>query len=398
MQTVVDLGVAILDRVARHEVERALLEAKISADMLEFADLRRLESEWTPDLKVRRMETEFAAEELGAVLRQPGQAVRVRLFEARRVRGLLPATWLAHLRGEIDGWRVKLISSTAGNLVEPGSLIKLDAEVVAYASGHTATQTKAWLRRFVAKVEADHQHERTRRGLADRSVWVDHQDDGFSWLHAMLTTADAVRVDESLTHQAKLLPSDSRTIDHKRADLLADLLLGRDGSGTGGTQTHRAGAVIAITIPAISLAGVTDEPGVSFDGQFALPANLIRDLAAEPGTLFHRVITDPLGHILDVTELGRFPSAKLRIAVQARDGTCQVATCSRPATDCDLDHEEPHPRGPTSGDNLQPLCRKHHRMKTHLDTDPTTLSMRRPRPSRLEHETATWIVNHEYAA
>jgi hypothetical protein len=318
------------------------------------------------------------------------------LAELRRVRGLLPDTWSAHLRGEIDAWKTRLIASTAGNLCQPGSVTELDAKAVAYASTHTATQTKSWLRRFVARTEPDQLQTRARRALGDRQVWVDHQDDGVSWLHALLPTADGVRIDDALTHQAKLLPADHRTLDNKRADLLADILLGRD--ETGGTGGVRGGAVIAITVPVTTLAGVTDAPGESFDGQFALPADLVRDLAAEPGTLFHRVLTDPLGHILDVTELGRFPSAKLRIAVQARDGTCRVPTCSRSATECDLDHEEPHPRGPTSGDNLRPLCRRHHRMKTRLDADPSDLSMRRPMRSRLEADLASWLVSQEYAA
>jgi hypothetical protein len=204
-----------------------------------------------------------------------------------------------------------------------------------------------------------------------------------------MATTDAVRIDGSLTNQAKRLPADHRTLDNKRADLLSDLLLGRDDTGK-----VRAGAIIAVTVPVTTLAGLTDEPGESFDGQYALPADLVRDLAREPGTLFYRLFTDPLGRILDVTELGRFPSAKLRIAVQARDGTCQVPTCSRPATECDLDHEQPHPRGPTSADNLRPLCRKHHRMKTLLDTDPTTLAMRQPRPSRLELHFSRWLDLH----
>src|SRR3954452_17173096 len=112
METVLDPGVAILERIARKEVERARLEAEIAADMLEFEDLRRRESEWTDDQKLRRLEMSFAAEELGAVLKQPGQAVQHRLAEVRRVRGRLPQVWSAHLRGEIDGWKVRLIAST----------------------------------------------------------------------------------------------------------------------------------------------------------------------------------------------------------------------------------------------------------------------------------------------
>lgn len=392
MQSVLDPAQVELDELAALEAERARIEAKIAAKMLAFEDRRRVESEWTDDLELRRIELSFAADELGAVLRQPAQTVQNRLAETRRVRGLLPHTWLAHLRGELDGWRIRLISSTALHLRQPDSLVELDTKVAAYAADHTAAQTKAWLRRFVARVEPDCQQTRTRRALSDRRVWVDHDDDGVSWLHALMPTVDAVRIEQALTHQAKQLPSDHRTLDHKRADLLADLLLGRDGTGK-----IRAGAIIAVTVPVTTLAGMSDAPGESFDGQFALPADLVRDLAREPGTLFHRIITDPLGKILDVSELGRFPSRKLRIAINARDGTCRVATCSRPAMECDLDHEQPHPRGPTSGDNLRSLCRSHHRIKTHLDADVVALSMER-KPTRMEHDFAHWIVNHEFSA
>lgn len=391
MEATLDAGTVILDRIARREVKRARLEAETTADMLEFADLRRREAEWTDNPVIRRLEVSFAADELGAVLKQPTQTVQCRLAEARRVRGLLPLTWMAHLRGDIDAWRVRLIASTAGTLCEPESLLKLDEKVAGYASNHTASQIKAWLRRFVARVEADRHTERTKRELSQRVVWVDH-DDGVSWLHAMIPTADAVRIDAALTHRAKLLPSDDRTLDHKRADVLADLLVGRDGTGT-----TRAGAIIAVTIPIASLASITDEPGISFDGEFTLPAELVRELAAESGTVFHRLMTDPEGRILDVTEIGRFPSPRLRIAVQARDGTCRVPACSRPAAECDLDHEEAHPRGPTSGTNLQALCRRHHRMKTYLDINIGGLAMRST-PSHAEHDFATWQVNLAYAA
>ncbi|MDX6278093.1 MAG: hypothetical protein QOJ72_2221, partial [Nocardioidaceae bacterium] len=161
-----------------------------------------------------------------------------------------------------------------------------------------------------------------------------------------------------------------RTFDAICADVFVDqMLTTADGSRAGG-------AVIGITIPATTLAGLDEQPGVSFDGQFTLPADLVRDLAQEPGTLFHRIITDPLGHILDITELGRFPSAKLRIAVQIKDGTCRFPTCSRPAQACDLDHQLHHPRGPTTGTNLAPLCRRHHEMKTSGILDPYTATIR----------------------
>ena len=39
--------------------------------------------------------------------------------------------------------------------------------------------------------------------------------------------------------------------------------------------------------------------------------------------------------------------------------------CRRPADACDLDHAKPWPEGATTMENLGPLCRRHHVMKTH---------------------------------
>jgi len=60
---------------------------------------------------------------------------------------------------------------------------------------------------------------------------------------------------------------------------------------------------------------------------------------------------------------------RIREAVILRDHHCVFPNCTRPARSCDLDHITPYdpggPPGQTSTDNLAPLCRRHHRAKTH---------------------------------
>jgi hypothetical protein len=49
-----------------------------------------------------------------------------------------------------------------------------------------------------------------------------------------------------------------------------------------------------------------------------------------------------------------------------RDHTCVFPWCTRNAAACDLDHITPYADGgTTSTDNIAPLCRRHHRLKTH---------------------------------
>ena len=43
--------------------------------------------------------------------------------------------------------------------------------------------------------------------------------------------------------------------------------------------------------------------------------------------------------------------------------------CRRRAVNCDLDHTIAWPTGSTEASNLGPLCRRHHRLKTHFGFD-----------------------------
>ncbi|MEJ7636217.1 DUF222 domain-containing protein [Aeromicrobium sp.] len=390
METVVDPGNVLLAEIAELEVQRARVEAQVAAKMLLLQDLRRAGSQRHVDPRRRDLEAGFAADELGVVLHLPTKTVQDRLAQSRRVRNLLPRTWESFVAGEVDAYRIGLVAAAAAKLGDNHDLIHLDHIIGGYAAAHTPAQLRGKLKRFVARWAPNSGSVRAEQ--AKRSVWVDHQDDGMSFLHAYLPTTDALRIDAMLNDRARAV-SDDRTFDQRRADELVGQLLGHiEGRPTSSR------AVIGVTVPVTTLAGLDDQPGESFDGSFALPADLVRDLATEPGTLFHRVITDPLGRILDVTELERFPSAKLGTAIDIRDGTCRFATCSRPAMQCDADHQIPHPRGPTTGTNLRALCRRHHRMKTARVAEPTDLAMRTRTGSRREAELAHFTLKFGYAA
>ncbi|MET0931512.1 MAG: HNH endonuclease signature motif containing protein, partial [Aeromicrobium sp.] len=66
-----------------------------------------------------------------------------------------------------------------------------------------------------------------------------------------------------------------------------------------------------------------------------------------------------------------------------------------PAFLCDMDHREPWPNGPTTGDNLGPLCRRHHGYKGHGILNWSTLPPERPTP--IVVEVYRDPINVEYA-
>jgi hypothetical protein len=61
---------------------------------------------------------------------------------------------------------------------------------------------------------------------------------------------------------------------------------------------------------------------------------------------------------------GHDPSEVIARHVRAAAPTCSFYDCPRQARSCDLDHDTPWPRGPTSVTNLDPKCRRHHNAKT----------------------------------
>jgi hypothetical protein len=56
------------------------------------------------------------------------------------------------------------------------------------------------------------------------------------------------------------------------------------------------------------------------------------------------------------------PTDPLYRFVRLRDRRCRFPGCRTRARCCDLDHQVPHPHGPTAHDNLACLCEHHHRL------------------------------------
>jgi Domain of unknown function (DUF222) len=361
-------------------------EAEQARAVLRFVETRRTDA-LAQGLSARQVEDARQVAILEAALElHLAQGFVANLVSATRTLVVdLPTVWAGHLRGEVDRAKAREIASTAWKLHAPENVTRLDETVLAYATTHTLGQLKGWLRRFLIRVEPDHAIERRKTAHADRNVTITALDDGMSLLQALIPTTDALLIDRDLTLAAKASRTqsadDERTLAQARADALVDTLLqkgetdtpGRTPVGTSGRGRFHVG----VTVSLATLLGLSSEPGVSADGQHVLDPALLAELAAAEGTLFSRLLTDENGGILDVTELGRFPTQPLRRALNLIDGTCDVPGCIRPATGCDVDHQIPYDpdpppggrqpgqqRGPTAAGNLHHRCPPHHGLKT----------------------------------
>ena len=135
-----------------------------------------------------------------------------------------------------------------------------------------------------------------------------------------------------------------------------------------------------------------------------ITAEQIRDWCANPDA---QVVVKPVIDLADHHHVDAY-EVPARIAEQAAliNMTCVFPWCTRSARRCDSDHIQPYDSGgTTSSDNIAPLCRRHHRLKTHggwsyrpleagsfLWTQPPRLHLpprRRLHPRRQPRPTAT---------
>lgn len=135
---------------------------------------------------------------------------------------------------------------------------------------------------------------------------------------------------------------------------------------------RRTDVLINVTAPAPTLAG-GNQPGILHgpDGDTPLPAEVVRELAYEPGhAIWRQVLCDPeTGQVRSISHTYR-PSQALADLVMARDGYGSRFPTSSARRRIELDHvvefdhDDPTSGGRTSTGNLAAEGLREHRLKT----------------------------------
>ncbi len=350
----------LLGALGEAHAEQTRAEARVLNLMVEAADARQAEAELEESASRRRYLGSCIADEIAVETNSTVNFVQSSLFRARLVRSRMPRTWAEFEAGRITAYAVREVGRHAAKLQREASFDKFDHQCASYAVEHTGPQTSAWAKRRVATLEPTTLAEREADAAAGRDVDFSYDDDaggGEMWLR--LPTQQMLDIERSV--YASL---DAKAADDERtvAQYLADQVHARLTSDADGNTLVSTEIMVAVQVT--TLAGLDDDPGATLDERVLLPASVVRELAALEGTVFHRVVTDPFGGVLDVTRLGRFFTGALRTAVEVRDGGCQFPGCMRATARGEVDHIVPWPEGLTSGDNGQKLCKRHHQLKT----------------------------------
>ena len=314
--------------------------------------------------------SEYAPDEVGVALHLARGTAAARIDTAGRLLRLLPATHALWEAGRIDTLKARAIDE-ATRVLPDDKAGSVEARVLPRAPEQTLAQLKAALARAILAVDPDGAEARHREARTDRRVVVTPEADGMGSLWALLTASDAAGAYQWLTRLARGLGADdARSMDARRADLLADLLNGRlvsgDGPNVGGEGRPAAPGkpLVQVVVAHSTLTGADDQPA-ELAGYGPIPAGLAREIAAD--AVWRRLVTDPLsGALLDHGRTTYHPPAALADFVRARDQRCRFPGCRRRAVDAELDHIRAWADGgETSEANLAAYCLHHHRLKHH---------------------------------
>ncbi|GAB3662327.1 hypothetical protein GCM10027596_23560 [Nocardioides korecus] len=350
---------------------------------------------------------EFAIPELAAALGLSTDSGRNLIGRALEVKHRLPRLWARVVAGEVPVWRAKNIADQTITLT-PEAAAHVDAQVAAYAHKVGYAAVERLVTEVIARFMPDRAREDAEKAADGRHVTFRHDRPtpdsaigGMTYLHAQLDTADARDLDHALAHEAAVLKAAGcdKSLDVRRAMAAGELgrqhtrdqltldLLGEaadDGvcdpvvTPTIESRPKARQVVLHVHLSRAALTRSGTDAGCLHlarveEGRRIVTADQVRGWCANPDT---HVTVRPVVDTEDLIHVEAYEVPdRLQHQAQLRDHTCVFPWCSAPARKADCDHVIAHADGgPTCSCNLAPLCRRHHRLKTHALWTYTTVS------------------------
>ena len=346
------------DRVlalAAYQKMVSYFQARIFGEMAAICDQMAAEGD-DPELAA-----EAAAAEIRVALRLTRRAADSDLGLALDLAQRLPRVWQALATGEIDLRRVRVIVSDTARLPEETARLIVE-QVIEKAPRLTTGQLHALLRRLCLETDPDQAAQRYEEAVAERRIVMEPSVDGTAHLSGFDLAPDrAAAAMQRITDLAQTLKtgSEPRTLDQIRADVFLDLLEGRSYQGASARGT------VDLHVDLETLTRLADHPG-ELAGYGPIVADLARQIAENQSRAEWRwTLNDrATGQVIDNGITRRRPTTGQRRLVETRLPNCIFPGCRVPASDCDLDHTTPWAEGgPTTIDNLVPLCRHDHQVR-----------------------------------
>src|SRR4051794_23285423 len=343
---------------------------------------------------------EFAVAELAVALGTSTDAARSFLGEAMELRYRLPKLWARVLESRVLPWRARQVAKQTLPLsAEAAEFVDTHVAGFAHAIGYAALERlieEALVRFMPAEAR-----RRRRVAAEDRHFDIEtHQVsyDGTVQVDGVLDLADALDLNDAIVRGAANLKDlgCEESLDVRRSIAVGDLArrqlaldLNADGQTMQADQATQGGrparvkprqVVLYVHLSDAAIAGAGSDIASDLDLDLArvertrsfVSTEQVRDWCANPDTsVVVKPVIDLNAHVR--TDAYEIPD-RLRERIVLRDGHCVFPGCTRPARRADIDHITPHAEaGETTDRNLAPLCRAHHRHKTHGGWTYTTI-------------------------
>ena len=346
----------------------------------------------------------WAVAEFAAAVGMTTDSGRRLIGQALELAWRLPTLWEQVQEGRVPAWRARRVADATMSLTKPAAGF-VDRQVSAVAGKISLPQ----LDRLITEAKVRHEHaerpdpsDPCPTGPDRRHLRVHTGDvsfDGTVPVVGELDLADALHLDQVLTAGAEQLriAGSADTLDARRAVALGEmsrdqlaLTLAPAGGTATTSSTGRPVRPVTLFLH-LSEAALAGGSPVGRCENTATPINAetVRTWCGHPDTV---VTVRPIRDLADHVRVDQYEIPdRLTHQIDQRDGNCVFPWCTRPARACDRDHREPYDesdpaRGPTCSCNLAPLCRHHHRLKTH-----TPWRYRSPEPS-----VYLWTSPHGY--
>ena len=285
----------------------------------------------------REMPMREALSELAAGLRVTERTVQRRMSDATTLLMRFTRTCAALSEGRISPAHATVILEAGSEIDDDDARAAFEMSALDVAEIETVGRLRSVVRSIAEQVQPVDIAGRHREARKARGVFVRDLPDHMAELitiqpgvivHGILDRlTQMAREDRHSSESADVSAEDERTMDQRRADILADLLLAGApaalGDGLGAITAH-----VQVTVPVLTLAGV-HETGATLAGYGPIDPETARCLAADaPG--WDRVMTHPVtGAVLAVDRYR--PSADLLRALRVRDEHCRFPGAASPS-------------------------------------------------------------------
>ncbi|SFB77732.1 HNH endonuclease [Nocardioides terrae] len=321
---------------------------------------------------------EFAVVEFGAAAGMSTDAARLHLGRVLELGHRLRQTWRRVRAGQVPVWRALRIADLT-QCLPPEGAAWVDTQVAPVAGRVGPRVLERLVEEAIVRFDPETAARTALEALETRHATVtveQHLSDlgaaalSTGRVDAVLDVADALDLDTILAELAAELAAagDTDPLDVRRAKALGLLARGEAVDLPHGvTPRRRRAVVLHVHLAEAALRGYGDGIGeLTTDTGHRLGLVTVEQVQEWCGTTGATVTVKPVLDLAEtLTSTGYQPSTRLRDQVVAAHVGCAFPHCHRPADNLDLDHIVEHAQGgPTTSDNLAPLCRRHHRAKT----------------------------------